>query len=185
MTKNQKKSQYVGKKEELTKEVSVNKQEEKKVPNSWIWGGVAVIIVAALAFSQWCCPEKKINFTPRGKVDDGIVVAIIDGEKLRMTDLEVIKDGIPQLKDIPMETVYNNLLEGYVNSRVVLKAAEKSGIKDRADVQKAINDAKEQILSKAYLAEQLQARMTPEKAKAIYDEELKNFVPQIIFARFF
>ena len=154
-----------------------NVQETKKSKVFVVLGGAVVVVLAALAVLKWCCPGKQVEF-PTDKSNEGVVVAVIDGEKLKLKDLERVKNGIPQLRELPMETVYNNLLEGYINSRVVLKAAEKSGIQNKPEVQKAINDAREQILSKAYLAEQLQTRMTPEKAKAIYAEELKNYVPQ-------
>ena len=177
MKKVNKKSQNAGKKEVLTKTVLVE-DTQKKSKIFWILGGVAVVAVAGYAFLQWCCPEKQIKFTPKGAVKESVVVAVIDGEKLRLEDLEAIKNSVPQLKEIPMETVFNNLLDTYVNGRVIVKAAEKSGVQKRPEVKKAIEEAKEQILSRAYLAEQLQARMTPEKARAIYAEELKSYVPQ-------
>ena len=174
-----KNAQKVGKKEALTKVVPVNSsREEKKSRKGWILGGVAVIAIAAIAFSQWCCPGKKDEAASKVTEEEGVVVAIINGEKLKLADLVAVKDSISQLKEIPMETVYNNLLEGYINSRVVLKAAEKAGTQNRSDVKKAIKEAEEQILSKAYLSEQLQSRMTKEKAEAIYEEELKNYIPQ-------
>ena len=174
-----KKTKKTESKSNLTKVVSANSsKEDKKSKVFATLGGVVVIVLAALVLLKWCCPEKQIEFKPKSHANDGIVVAIIDGEKLKLSDLERVKNSIPQLREMPIETVYNNLLEGYVNGRVILKAAEKSGIEKRPEVQKAIKEAREQILSKAYLADQLQARMTPEKAKAIYTEELKNYVPQ-------
>ena len=173
-----KKTQNTEKKSNATKVAPESSLQQTKKSKIFVFlGGAVVIVLAVLAVLKWCCPEKQVEF-PASKADEGVVVAIIDGDKLKLADLERVKNGIPQLRELPIETVYNNLLEGYINSRVVLKAAERSGIQKNPEVQRAINEAREQILSKAFLAEQLQVRMTPEKAKEIYTEELKNYVPQ-------
>ena len=143
-----------------------------------ILGGLVVIIIAAAFILKGKMGPTQKESSFEAPTDTSAVVAIIDGEEIRLSKLQNIKNSIPQLREIPMETVYNNLWEGYVNSRVILKAAEKAGVQDRQEVQKVIEDAKEQILSRAYLAEQLQKRMSQEKIKAIYEEELKKYVPQ-------
>ena len=124
-----------------------------------VLGGLVVILIAAAFIWKNNMKPAQEEKAPAVVADDSAVVAVIDGEEIRMSSLQNIKNGIPQLKDIPMETVYNNLLEGYVNSRVILKAAQKAGIQDRQEVQKVIEEAKEQIISRAYLAEQLKNRM--------------------------
>lgn len=143
-----------------------------------ILGGLVVIIIAAAFILKGKMGPTQKESAFETPTDTSAVVAVIDGEEIHLSKLQGIKNAIPQLRDIPMETVYNNLLEGYVNSRVILKAAQNAGIQDRSEVQKVIEDAKEQIVSRAYLAEQLQKRMSQEKIKAIYEEELKKYVPQ-------
>ena len=172
----------VNKKQSLEAVASVNKPVEEKKNNRpvLIAGLVAIVIVAGLIATQLCCTDTKSIQTPAVQPvkDEGIVVAIIGGKKVKMEELEAVKNSIPQLKEMPMETVYNKLLELYVNNRVVLDAAKKSGIQDRPDVKKMISDTQDQIVFQAYLSEQLQARTTQEKLKEIYAQEIKNYVPQ-------
>lgn len=154
------------------------KKEIKGSRKAWLAGTVAVVVVGALIVSQLCCPVAKAPKSYPSRVDEGIVVAEVGGEKVKLADLEAVKNGVPQLKEMPMETVYNKLLEAYVNNRVILNAAKKSGVQNLPEVKKMLSDAEDQILFQAYLSQQLQARMTPEKLNAIYMAEIQNYVPQ-------
>ena len=169
-------------KKEKTKNLNEVKnvvEQPKASAKKWfVAGGVAVVFVGALIASQLCCSDKKDIIFPTKSVDNSAVVAVVGGKEVKMSELEAVKNGIPQLKDMPMEVVYNKLLEAYVNNKVMLDAAKKAGIQNREDVKKMIADAQDQILFQAYLTEQLKARMTPDKLQEIYNEEIKNFVPQ-------
>ncbi|MBE6449351.1 MAG: hypothetical protein E7013_01435 [Alphaproteobacteria bacterium] len=145
-----------------------------------IIAGVAVVIAGAVVASQFCCSGTGIDkIKPIAmKKDTSPVIAMIGQQEIRMSELEKVKNAIPQLATMPMETVYNNLLEGYVTQKVLLSAANAKKLQDRPDIQKAISDAKDQILVNAYLAEEVQARMTQDKLNALYMEAIKNYVPQ-------
>ena len=165
--------------EEKLSEVKMENKPAKSDNKKWlVAGGVAVVFVGALIASQLCCKDKKISELSQQKTDNSAVVALIGGNQVKMSDLEAVKNSVPQLKEMPMEIVYNKLLEAYVNNQVILDAAKKADIQNRADVKKMISDAQDQILFQAYLSEQLQSRMTPDELQAIYNEEIKNFTPQ-------
>lgn len=141
-------------------------------------GVAAVVVVGGLIVSQMCCPfgEKKAA-APR--VDEGVIVATIGNDKVTLTEIERIKNATPQLKDMPMQAeLYKLLVDAYVNNKVILNAAKESGVQNRPAVKKMLEDAQDQILFQAYLTEQLQARMTNEVLQGIYQEELKNYVPE-------
>ena len=109
----------------------------------------------------------------------GVVVAKINGQEVRMSELEKIKNTVPQLKAVPMEQVYNQLLDGYINNKVILAAAEKMDLKNRPEIKQMLEDTKNQILFQAVLAEKIRERMKPEDLTAIYNEEVvAKFVPQ-------
>ena len=105
------------------------------------------------------------------------VVATIGQEKVTLADLETFKKESPQLADIPMEMIYHQLLDLYLNQKILLAQAEKMNLKEDAQVKKLLADAERQLLMQAYLAKQIEARMTPERLKLLYDAEVKNFVP--------
>ncbi len=153
-------------------------QKDEKTSNKWLVGAACLAVVGALGYWGWTRVDKSaVPFTLPVK-DKGAVVATVGGENVRLSELEKVKDSVPQLKDIPMQVVYNQLLEAYINNKVILDQAKRDGLQNTPDVKKALKDAEDQILFQAYLAKQLQSRMTPDKLQAVYQQEVKNFVPQ-------
>ena len=159
------------------KEAKIIQEKQEKSPSKkWLLGGVAIVAIAALGY--WGLSRQGDNTFSLPTMDKSAVVATVGGEDVRLSELEKVKNSIPQLKDIPMQVVYNQLLEAYINNKIILDQAKKEGLQNNPDVRKALKDAEDQILFQAYLAKQLQARMTPDKLQEIYQQEVKNFVPQ-------
>ncbi len=102
------------------------------------------------------------------------IVAEIDDKKIYLSDIKTISDNIPQLSELPFDMVYPRLLEQYIATEVVLKSAHLAQIEDDEHVQQAIKDARNTILSKAYLENRIDELATPEKLKELYLEEIKN-----------
>ena len=107
----------------------------------------------------------------------GEVVATIGPESVYMSEIQDYAKTIPQLADMPMDVIYPQLLQTVIDSRVLQMAADKAGILNRADVQRTIRLAQEQIVAEAYLKDELQKRATPERIKALYDSEMAKFRP--------
>lgn len=165
------------KKEKKTAKVVVSGKEENTSKKVLI-GAACVVVIAALGYWGWTRMHAGSDPFLLPVMDKSAVVATVSGEDVRLSELEKVKASIPQLKDIPMQVVYNQLLDAYINNKVILDQAKKEGLQNNPDVKKALKDAEDQILFQAYLAKQLQARMTPDKLQAIYQQEVKNFVPQ-------
>lgn len=140
-------------------------------------GSLVVLAIGVVLWAAMYSRDNKDAFL-LPVMDKGVVVAKVGGDSIKLEELEAVKASVPQLKDIPLEVVYNQLLEAYINNKIILDEAKKAGLQNKAEVKKMLKDAEDQILFQAYLAEQLKKRMTPEKLQALYQQEVKNYKPQ-------
>lgn len=166
-------------------------QTEPKQSTTTIWwkkhpvlnlGIVCVAAGAAFFFGQFAffkansavstIEQKKVS------VSDNTVVAKVNGEKIYLKDVKEFANNIPQLAEVPFDVVYPRLLETMINNKVMLNAAEKSGMTKDEDVQKALETAREQIITQAYMARELESMITPEKLRQLYLQEIQNFPRQ-------
>lgn len=131
-------------------------------------GGIYAYKPAAIKNKMDAIVQKEVN-SP--------TVAIIGDKKVTLADLEAFKQENPHLAEVPMQMIYGQLLDTYINQRVLLEQAQKMNLKEDATVKRLLGDAEKQLLMQAYLARQIEARMTPERLKLLYDAEVKNFVP--------
>ncbi|MBQ4084862.1 MAG: peptidylprolyl isomerase, partial [Alphaproteobacteria bacterium] len=142
---------------------------------------VAVIVLAAaVAGGLYAYKPMAVKNAVESAIQkevDSPTVAVIGNEKVTLADLEAFKQENPHLAEVPMQMIYGQLLDTYVNQKVLLGQAEKMNLKEDPTVKRLLSDAEKQLLMQAYLARQIEARMTPERLKLIYDAEMKNFVP--------
>lgn len=141
---------------------------------------LALAILIAVGGGAWyfTSKAKMESSVAMPNVDEGEVVAIVDGKKIKAAEVREFAATIPQLKELPFEMVYPQLLDTMINARVLLLAAEKEGLESDPEVKKNMQLAKDQILSQTYLLKKLESSMTAEKLKALYEEEMKNYTPQ-------
>ena len=102
-------------------------------------------------------------------------VAIVDGEPISMEQVRELVDEMPQLAELPFETVYPNVLDMMINNRVVMLGAAKAGIPDRPEIRRMLRQAEEQIVGQTYLDELLSEQVSEEELRALYEKELKDF----------
>ena len=136
-----------------------------------------ILIVAILVSLAYFYPEPQ-PIVPPFKEREGIVVATIGEEPVYMEELEAFKASFPQLKDLPMATVYKQLVEAYVNKKLILSQAQKMGLQDDVQVKKILKDAEDQLLIRVYIEKKIAEQMTPGALKAMYETEIKHFEPQ-------
>lgn len=142
-------------------------------------GAAAIGILIVFAFMTYdFIPRLYNQFKPTPKAPKNPIVASINGNDIRLSDVRQFADSVPQLAGVPFEVIYPRLLDSMVNMRVIINAAEKSGIEQKEDVRQALNTAREQILSQAYIADQLERLMSEEKLRAIYIQEVHNYPKQ-------
>ena len=137
-----------------------------------IWYFAGVQIVKFMEENGYLNAKNKV-VTP-----NSTIVATIDGKDLRLGDVRTFAESVPQLAGLPFEMIYPQLLDTMINSRVMMLGAEKTGVESDPEVARALKLAREQVLSQAFLAKQLEAEMTPENLQEIYMNEMKNFERQ-------
>lgn len=107
-----------------------------------------------------------------------VVVATVDGEKIMLSQLEKVKKNHPQLKAVALREVYKPLLESFINTKLLEKAANNSKIKETNEYKEALNEAVKNLTIKMYLEEQVKKLQTKEKLMAMYDQYKKDNPPK-------
>ena len=167
----------------------------KKSVASWLVKILLVVILVAVNAGVWAyfcyrvrviCDEMEYNERaqqqrlveklrrPKKKVVLD-AVAVVDGEAIEMAEIKEMVNDMPQLEELPFETIYPNLLEMLVNNKVVMQGAKKAGVLDRPEIKKQLRLAREQIVGQTYLDELLRAHTTEEELREVYNREVKNF----------
>lgn len=106
-----------------------------------------------------------------------ILAAEINGEKVYRSAVERVHEAHSQLKMIPLEAVYERLLEHVVDSHLLGEAARKTNLADDPEVTKAIEALKEEVLRRFYLEREMDKLITEEKLKELYNEFIKENPP--------
>lgn len=135
-------------------------------------GGVAVIAATiwAMAANNWV----QIPFISSIMPKTGKVVAVVDGDPVYLSDVKAVVAQVPQLSELPFETIYPQLVKDVVSEKVLKKAVDSSTVKDNPIVQQRINA----ILFEAYLVDKFAKTVSDEELKKVYLEEIKNFPRQ-------
>jgi len=109
---------------------------------------------------------------------DDPVVAVVNGKEIRRSVVIEAQQGIPQARQLPLEQIYDQLLDQVITNELVLDQAKKQKIEDDPKVKEAFNDAKNNILRRAWVAKKVEADITEAQVKARYDELIKTVQPQ-------
>ena len=138
----------------------------------FIWFIVGKLFMEMAVDENLCQIRQKVVVKPVGEV-----VAVIGDEDIYMSEIKDYAKTIPQLSELPFEVVYPRLLETVVNTRILKRAAEQTGIAALPEVQQAIVLATDQIIAQAYLDKRLSEMVTDERLKQRYQAEVKSFKP--------
>lgn len=103
------------------------------------------------------------------------VVAIVNGQKIRLSELEVAKQSLPQqYRNMPMTAIYPALLDRIVDSKLVEQDGRKHKVTDDFAFKKRMAFVEEQVIQDFWLQKEIAAKVTPEKLKQAYQERLKT-----------
>ncbi len=108
-----------------------------------------------------------------------MVVATVNGEKITLSDMEDVKQMTnPQIAALPMNAVFEPLLDNLINTQVVAQAAKEAKIQDSAEYKKTMKSLENQILMQLYLKQQAQKMQTKAKLQEMYEQYKRNNPPQ-------
>ncbi len=110
---------------------------------------------------------------PALAADADPVVATVNGKEIHRSAIQEAQRAIPQLRQVPFEMVYDQLLDHVITTHLLLDQARKMNLENDADVKAAFKDAQNRILEQAFLAKQVDKDISEEAIKKRY-EELKK-----------
>jgi len=139
--------------------------------NAGIWG---YFTYESVDFYNCECRVQPV-IKPRAKVSTENALALVNGQPITMEDMQELMLDMPQVAELPLETVYPNLLNMLINNKVIMVQARNTGVDRRPDIQRMLRRADEQIIGQTYLNELLEANVSEEELRALYAQELQNF----------
>ncbi|MGI4977988.1 MAG: peptidylprolyl isomerase [Janthinobacterium lividum] len=103
------------------------------------------------------------------------VLASVDGHEIRMSDLTVAAESLPQqLRGMPKPVLYPMLLDQLIDRQAVVIEAKKEGLDKTPEVQDQLRRAEDTTLQNAVLTREVTPKISEEAIKAKYDADYAN-----------
>ena len=107
-----------------------------------------------------------------------LVVATVDGDKITLSEIENVHSSNPQLAGVPLQSIYEPLLENIIDLNVVVNAAKAEKVQNTPEYKKMLKDFEKQLMARFYLEQQAKKEQTKEKLEAMYEQFKKDNPPQ-------
>lgn len=128
----------------------------------------AVVVAVAGAFTYKVYAEKNNG-----------VAAVVNGEKITVAEMREAYEQNPQIKaQASFEDFYPQALDIMVNSKLALQAATKANIQATPEYQKQLAEVQDEVARQVYLEQQVEAKVTDQKVKEVYDKYVAEFKPE-------
>lgn len=128
---------------------------------------LGTVPAANLALAQDAAPSAENNADQ--------VVAVVNGETVTMADLNFARQRLPdQAQQLPLESLYDVLLNGVVESRLRVQAARRDDLQDDAEHRRQMARIEDQVLERSYLMNEIDERTTEEALQAEYQAQLAD-----------
>ncbi|MFV0626373.1 MAG: peptidyl-prolyl cis-trans isomerase [Alphaproteobacteria bacterium] len=112
-------------------------------------------------------------FAAEGK--DG-VAAIVNGDKIPVTEIRKGYEANPQIKSqVEFDKFYPKALNVFVNSELVLQAADKAKVKDSAEYKKQVTALEDELARRIYLESIVSKKVNDAEVKKLYEQYKKEF----------
>jgi peptidyl-prolyl cis-trans isomerase C len=98
------------------------------------------------------------------------VLAVVNGAQIRKSDVEAAYQQLPeQYRQMPLEQIFEPLLDRVIDSRLLLAEAEKQDLAKDPKVQEDIKRARDNVLRDSLVQRAIDQASTPEKVRAAYE----------------
>lgn len=113
------------------------------------------------------------------KADVDFVVATVNGTKIMLSEVQDVKENAnPQLAALPMNAVFDPLLENLVDMTIISEAAKADKVQNTAEFKKMMKSVEKQLLARLYLERQAKKKQTKAKLLEMYEQYKRNNPPQ-------
>ncbi|MDP1885869.1 peptidylprolyl isomerase [Polaromonas sp.] len=103
------------------------------------------------------------------------VVATVNGQPVRLSELEVAQQSLPQqYRSMPLQAVFPALLDRIIDSKLVVQEGKKTKITDDPAFKKRLAFVEEQVLQDFWIQREIARKVTAEKLRQRYEEKLKS-----------
>ena len=137
---------------------------------------IKLFVIAAVmcASPAYAAPKAKAKTA----VDKAPVAAVVNGKKVYIKELQELKDAVPQLQQISLDALYEQLQASMIDATLLSQAAEKEKIKNDPQYKKLAAEMEEQLARRLYLDKKIKEMRTKDKMQKIYAQYLKDNPPQ-------
>lgn len=116
--------------------------------------------------------EQAAQDSPMIKLGDP-VVAVVGDEEIKRSDVFAFIGNLPeQVRQMPIQQLFPMALEQVVNNRVISSKAENAALGSDDEVQKLVEQAKNQIVRNVYVDRQIEEAVTQKRLLKAYEELL-------------
>lgn len=103
------------------------------------------------------------------------VVATVNGQPIRLSELEVAQQSLPQqYRNMPLQAVFPALLDRIVDSKLVVQEGKKSKVNDDPAFKKRMAFVEDQVMQDFWIQREIARQVTAEKLQKRYEERLKQ-----------
>ena len=103
------------------------------------------------------------------------VVATVNGQPIRLSELEVAQQSLPQqYRNMPLQAVFPALLDRIVDSKLVVQEGKKSKVTEDPAFKKRMAFVEDQVLQDFWIQREIARQVTAEKLQKRYEERLKS-----------
>ena len=107
------------------------------------------------------------------------VVAIVNGQPIRLSELKVAQQALPQqYRNVPLQAVFPGLLDRMIDSKLVVQEGKKSKLNDDPAFKKRLAFIEDQLLQDLWIQQAIARQVTQEKLQKRYEERLASMAPQ-------